>query len=76
MLIQINFADPLSISSGSQRDKWKITVTDPDYFISEQNKNRKVPFNSVYELKLPKMMPNTEFTSQYVAMTDGLGAVA
>ena len=75
MSIQIIFVDPLSISAGSQRDKWKITVTDPDYFISEES-GLKIPLNSDYELKLPKMMPNTEFTSQFVAMTEGFGAVA
>ena len=36
MKVEIMFTDPLSISSGIERDNWIVTVRDPEFFISEE----------------------------------------
>lgn len=75
MTVEVSFVDPVSVSSGIYRDFFVATIRDPEYFISAESFLR-IPANSTDSTKIPKMMPDTEFTKKFVAVSDGVGALA
>ena len=75
MTFQVTFVDPTSISSGIQRDVWVATIRDPEFFVSVETFKR-IPSNTTDSMKVPKMMPNTEFSKQFVAISDVIGTFA
>ena len=65
MIIQIEFAKPERISAGVSRDMLKVEVKDPKYFFSKESL-KTIPLNSTAEIKLPKMMANTQATEVFI----------
>ena len=75
MSIKVNFKEPTSISSGIYRDTWVATIRDPEFFISSESKLR-IPMNTKDAIKVPSMMPDTEFTKTFIAMSSVASDVA
>ena len=74
MTIQIEFKKPKRISAGTSKDKLKIEVKDPKYFFSKESL-RTIALNSTSEVKLPKMLANTEATDVFVKSSEVFAVV-
>ena len=76
LVIQVTFARPSYISSGLSRDRFRATVKDSTYFVSAESL-KAIPVETTYALsKVPKMMPNNEFTKIFVRASQGFGNFA
>ena len=69
MKIQINWLYPYQVSAGLQRDRMNLTVIDSSYFFSYKYLSE-IPEGTNDTSRVPKMMPNTEFTKQFTQITE------
>ena len=75
MNIQIEFSDVYVISDGLNRDKLVATVKNSTYFFSGDNLQSIIQDTSE-EIKVPRMMPNTEFTAVFNNINEAMGGVS
>ena len=64
MNLQINWKQPVQISSGLQRDKLKMTILNNEMFFSAQTMTG-IAKGTSGVIKVPKMMPNDKATEVF-----------
>ena len=75
MSIQLTFKDPVFISAGLTKDILKATVLDPRLFQSKET-NLNFRYHETHEIKVPKIMENSEFTTIFVGFSENAGYVS
>ena len=69
MKIKIIFDQLEYISVGQNRDMLKVTIIKPDWFVSQENA-LSIEKDSSETAKVPKMMPDNDFTRELLELTE------
>ena len=75
MILQVDWKNPIQISSGLQRDKFQMTVLDNQKFFSAETMTG-IPEGTSDAIKVPKMLPNDRFTEVYTKATESATSVS
>ena len=69
MILKFTFAYPLSISTGTQPDKFRLNILEPDLFISKDS-GKTIEQGTVLEVNIPRQFPSSnEFNFIQVTST-------
>ena len=75
MSIQMTFDDPAFVSAGLSKDILKATVLDPRLFRSKET-DLNFQFLETDEIKLPKIMEDSQLTKIFVGFSENAGYVS